>query len=183
VDTRGGSDVEARTVSGDLTVSNVTGRAVTETVSGDLRVTRVGRGLRATSVSGDLHLSDITGDVDTRTVSGEIELDSVRSSFARATSTSGDIRFSGSLDARGRYEFKSHSGDVTLRIPPVGATFSVQTFSGDVRSDYPMTLGSGVQGRRQRMQFTINGGGAQVSAETFSGDIAIQRASGAKRED
>jgi hypothetical protein len=183
IDTRGGGDVEAHAVNGDVTVSQVAGRATVDAVSGDVRVSRVGRGVRATAVNGDLHLSDITGDVDVRTVSGDVVLDGVRSSFVRASSTSGDIRFAGSLEAQGRYEFKSHSGDVALSIPSTGANFSVQTFSGEVRSDYPMTLGSGVQGRRQRMQFTINGGGAQVSAETFSGDIIIQRASGAKRED
>jgi len=32
------------------------------------------------------------------------------------------------------------------------------------------------------MRFTINGGGAQVSVTTFSGDVTITRASGANRE-
>ncbi len=182
IDTRGGGDVEAHSVSGDIIMNEVAGRATIEAVSGDVRATRVGRGLRATSVSGGLHLADIAGDVDARTVSGDVALDGVRSSFVRASSTSGDIRFSGALDAQGRYEFNSHSGDITLSIPQTGATFSVQTFSGEVRSDYQMTIGPGSQGRGQRMQFTINGGGARVSAETFSGDITIQRASGAKRE-
>jgi DUF4097 and DUF4098 domain-containing protein YvlB len=183
IETRGGSDVEAHSVSGDLTARDVGGRAVLETVSGDVRATNVGRGLRASSVSGDLRLSDIIGDADARTVSGTVELSGMRSSFVRASSTSGDLRFSGPLDAKGRYEFNSHSGDVVLRIPPAGATFSVQTFSGEVQSDYQMTIAPGKQGRGQRRQFTINGGGAQVSAETFSGNITIQRASGATRED
>jgi DUF4097 and DUF4098 domain-containing protein YvlB len=182
IETRGGGDVEAHSVSGEITMSEVAGRATIEAVSGDVRVSRVGRGVRATGVSGDLRLADITGDVDVRTVSGDVELDGVRSSFVRAGSTSGDIRFSGALDAQGRYELNSHSGDITLRIPQTGATFTVQTFSGEVQSDYQMTIAPGSQGRRQRMQFTINGGGARVSAETFSGDIIIQRASGAKRE-
>ena len=33
------------------------------------------------------------------------------------------------------------------------------------------------------MKFTIGGGGARISAQTFSGDITIERASGANREE
>jgi hypothetical protein len=48
-----------------------------------------------------------------------------------------------------------------------------------------MTLqpGSRSGGRGKGMQFTIGGGGARISAQTFSGDITIQRASGASREE
>ncbi len=88
-------------------------------------------------------------------------------------------------DPKGRYEFNSHSGDIRIAVPGGGATLDVQTFSGDVDSDFPMTLqpGSRSGGRGKGMQFTIGGGGARITAQTFSGDITIQRASGASREE
>lgn len=183
IEARGGSDVDAHSVSGGITLSDVGGRATVESVSGDVHVSRVGRGLRASSVSGDLSLSGITGDVDVQTVSGEIELLGVRASYVRTETVSGDTRFAGTLDPKGRYDLHSHSGDIRIQIPPVGATFDVETFSGDVESEYPMTVQPGSGRGEKRMQFTINGGGARVSAQTFSGDVTIERASGARGED
>jgi DUF4097 and DUF4098 domain-containing protein YvlB len=185
ITTRGGSEVEAHSVSGDVSVSDASGRTTVESVSGGARATHIGGGLRANTVSGDLEISDITGDVDVQTTSGEIELTGIHSSYVHAETVSGDVRFSGSLDTRGTYQFRSHSGDVRLALPPTGASLSIQTFSGDIESDYPMTLQPGRRegGGRQRVEFTINGGGARVSAESFSGDITIERASGSGRED
>lgn len=183
IDSRGGSEVEAHSVSGDITLADATGRTRIETVSGTVRASHVGNGLRVDAVSGDLTLSDITGDVDVQTVSGEIGLDRVRSSYVRTETVSGDTHFTGTLDPKGRYDFHSHSGDIRLTIPPGGASFEVETFSGDISSDYEMTLRPNARGDRKRMEFTIGGGGARVSADTFSGDVIIERASGANRED
>ena len=183
ISARGAGSAELHSVSGDIVVSDVAGRATLESVSGGVRARRIGAGLRVSSVSGDLDLSGITGDVDAHTVSGEIGLEQVKSNFVRTETVSGDTHFSGPLDPQGRYEFHSHSGDVRLGIPPVGATFEIQTFSGDVQSDYQMTLQPGSRQGRRNMQFTINGGGARVSAETFSGDVTIGRITGANRED
>ncbi|HEX6537292.1 MAG TPA: DUF4097 family beta strand repeat-containing protein [Gemmatimonadaceae bacterium] len=183
IDSRGGSEVEAHSVSGDITLADASGRARIETVSGTVNARHVGGGLRVDAVSGDLTLADITGDVDVQTVSGEIELAGVRSSYVHTETVSGDTRFAGTLDPKGRYDFHSHSGDIRIAIPAVGAAFDVETFSGDVDSDYPMTLSPGGGHDGKRMEFTINGGGARVTAETFSGDVTIERASGARRED
>ena len=60
----------------------------------------------------------------------------------------------------------------------MGATLSLQTYSGDIESAFPMTLQPGENIRRQRgrrMEFTVGGGGARVSITTFSGDITIER--------
>lgn len=189
ISSRGGADVEAHSVSGSVEVLDATGRVSVESVSGDATAQHVGGGVKASTVSGELFLSDITGDVDASTVSGDITLDGVRSSFVRTNSTSGDVRFSGPLDPKGRYDFDSHAGDIEIAIPGGGATLDVRTFSGDVESDFPMTLLPGARsggrsgGRGNGMQFTIGGGGARISAQTFSGDITIQRASGVSREE
>lgn len=185
VSTQGGSDVEAHSVSGDVEVMDATGRVEIESVSGDARATKVGGGVKASTVSGELALENITGDVDANTVSGDIILDGVKSSFVRTSTTSGDVRFAGTLDPKGRYEFNSHSGDIRVIIPGGGATLDVRTFSGDVDSDFPLTLEPGARSgeRGKAMRFTIGGGGARISAQSFSGDITIERASGASREE
>lgn len=182
VRTQGGSDVDLHSVSGDVTAGNISGNASAESVSGNVTVTKAGGGAKVSTVSGDVQLTDITGDLSTHTVSGEIQLDGVKSSYVSTQTVSGDTHFRGSLASQGRYEFRSHSGDVELTVPPAGATVNVETFSGDVQSGYPMTLSPGGKQGTRHMQFTINGGGAQVSVTTFSGDVTINRASGANRE-
>ena len=91
---------------------------------------------------------------------------------------SGDVTYDGTIDPSGRYQFRSHSGDVRLRIPSnVGARLSVETFSGTIDSAFPITLQPGDRsaGRPRRFDFTLGGGGASISLETFSSDITIER--------
>ncbi|HET7566206.1 MAG TPA: DUF4097 family beta strand repeat-containing protein [Gemmatimonadaceae bacterium] len=182
ITSRGGAEVEAHTVSGDLSVSDVKGRATLETVSGELTGTGIGGNTRANSVSGDVTLHGVTGDVDAETVSGDIELTDARSSSVRMSSTSGDAHYQGTVDPKGRYDFHSYSGDVRLALPAsTSAQLSVETFSGDLDSDFPMTLLPGAQrssGHPKRMEFRIGNGGAIISATTFSGDVTIERGSG-----
>ena len=184
---RGGSEVEARSVSGDVEVTDVSGRATLESVSGTVRGARIAGGLRANAVSGDLDMSDITGDVDVQTVSGEIGLGSVTSSYVSTQTVSGDVTFTGKIDPKGRYDFHAHSGDVRITLPPTlpGASFSVETFSGDVESACKMTLTPNDVGRRhgQHIEFTIGSGGAHFTIQTFSGDVRIEGCGASKKEE
>lgn len=183
ITTDGGSDVEAHAVSGDVSVSNVTGRATLESVSGSLTAMHVGHGLRINGVSSDIKATDITGDINAQSTSGDIVLGGTHSSFVHTETVSGDTRFGGTIDRAGRYDFHSHSGDIVLAVPATGVTFDVSTFSGDVQSDYPMTLQPGSEVGQKHMEFSINGGGARVTAETFSGGITVERPGHSSHED
>lgn len=181
VEVRGtNGDVQVETTSGDITVSDARSRAVLETVSGDVSLTTVEGNARISSVSGDLRGEAITGDLEAETTSGDIVLIGVQSGFVRAETTSGDIRFGGRVSEAGRYEFRSHSGDVDLGLPSdVRAQLTVATWSGDLDSAFPITIqpgeiGSG-GGRAKRFTFNVNGGGARIMAETFSGDVILRR--------
>jgi DUF4097 and DUF4098 domain-containing protein YvlB len=91
---------------------------------------------------------------------------------------SGDIVYTGSIDRGGKYSFESHSGTLRLNIPRgAGAQFSVETFSGDISTDFPVTLVPKQRRREGRMEFTIGDGRARVTAQTFSGRIVIDSGS------
>lgn len=181
------AQVELKSVSGDVHVSDATDRITLESVSGSVRGSQLVGTIRATSVSGDVDLDQIKGDLEIETTSGEIKLRGATSSNVRTETVSGDVEFRGPLDKNGRYDFKSHSGTIHIGIPEgSGASFSVTTFSGSVDSDLPMTLqpssdpparsGRRSGAGRKNMEFTIGGGGARVTATSFSGDINIERA-------
>jgi DUF4097 and DUF4098 domain-containing protein YvlB len=182
-----GGEIEATSVSGGVTVSNASNEVSIESVSGSVSATDITGSLRAHSVSGGVSVRNSTGSVEAETVSGRLMLDAIKSQSVRTESVSGSVTYTGSIDPSGRYSFESHSGTIHLNLPSnLGAVFSVETFSGDIDSDFPVTMQPG-QGRssQDRFEFTIGDGKARISAETFSGKIIINRvgATTDRRED
>ena len=137
----------------------------------------IGTRVNAHTVSGDIRIKATAGEVEARSVSGDVHLTNVRASQLRAETVSGNITYQGSAEGTGSFDLSSHSGDLRLEMPGnTAASLSLQTFSGDLSSQFPMTLQPGQNGRRNRkMEFTINGGGIRISAQTFSGNIHIER--------
>src|SRR3982751_4366948 len=170
-------EIEATSVSGDVDVSDGVRSVNAEAVSGSVSVARVNGGLRTETVSGDLRAQDVTGDLEASSVSGNIHLVRVQSKDVRTETVSGDIIYTGSIEPSGRYGYESHSGTIRLNIPKgAGANFSVETFSGDLSTDFPVTVPPGRRGEG-RVDFKIGDGRARVTAQTFSGRIIINSGS------
>ncbi len=172
--------VDASTTSGDLEVVDGAGRIELQTLSGDVRASRLRGELEAGTVSGSIDVDDVEGrSVHLESTGGDLTLSNVRSPDVSASTVGGEVVYRGPLAARGEYEFHTHSGDVTLDIPPdASARFAVQTYSGNLDSQFPVTLQPGTNRvRNPRLEFTLGGGDAHVVAQTFSGDITIRRAS------
>jgi DUF4097 and DUF4098 domain-containing protein YvlB len=175
-------EVEIATMSGDLVIDNAASRVEFESVSGDVQVSRVQGDLRGEAMSGEIDITDVAGEVEVETVSGDLTLRNVRSRYVRAETVSGSVEFDGRTEAGGRYDFASHSGDVRLVLPSaLGATISVETFSGTIDSDFPITLEPGERHGKQ-FQFRVGDGGARIDATSFSGGIYIQRGPSRDRE-
>ena len=170
--------VEAESTSGDVEVADATGRIVIQSVSGDVRASQLNGEVRAESVSGTIEVRGVSGDVRAETTSGDVSLLGVTSRSVTATTVSGEVEYEGGLDQSGRYEFHAHSGNVRLEIPESSsAQFSVETFSGSLDTEFPLTLqpGQRTTSRPRRYEFTLGSGTARVTAESFSGDIVLVR--------
>jgi hypothetical protein len=198
--------VSAKTVSGDVSVTAVQGEVRAETVSGDVNVTDTPNLALAKTVSGDVRARDIAGStltlstvsgtviasdlkvrtLDTGSVSGDLQLADLQVERLTAKTLSGDIEFNGNLAPGGRYEFHAHSGNVRLVLPgnTTGFELDASTFSGSVRSDFPVTLRSTARadasrGRRNPTNRSIRGSfgdaSAIVSLRSFSGNVVIAR--------
>jgi DUF4097 and DUF4098 domain-containing protein YvlB len=175
-------EVEVTTMSGDIVIDDASSRVDFESVSGDVQVSRIQGDLRGEAMSGEVDVTDVAGEVEVETVSGDLTLRNVRSKYVRAESVSGSVEFDGHTEAGGRYDFASHSGDVRLLLPSaLGAMISVETFSGTIDSDFPITLQPG-QRHGKQFEFQVGDGGARIDASSFSGGIYIQRGSGRDRE-
>jgi DUF4097 and DUF4098 domain-containing protein YvlB len=174
-------EVDANTVSGSIVVADATRKVKAETVSGNVEITQVSGDVRASSVSGRVDVDNVTGDLETESVSGRISMTHAHSKFVRAGSVSGRVSYSGTFEPAGTYEFKSHSGGLHLSLPAdVGAQVRVETFSGAVDSDFPVTLqpSSSSRGESNRIEFKIGDGRSRIVAESFSGNIKIERGDG-----
>lgn len=168
-------EIEASSVSGDVDVTDGARAVSAEAVSGNVHAAQVNGSLRAESVSGDLRIENVTGDLEASSVSGNIRMAGIQSKDVRTETVSGDIIYNGTIEPSGRYGFESHSGTLRLNIPRgAGAQFSVETFSGDLQTDFPVTISGRTAIRREgRVEFTIGDGRAKVTAQTFSGSIMI----------
>ncbi len=178
-------EIEATSVSGDVDVTDGVRTVSAEAVSGSVHAAQVNGNLRTETVSGELRAENVSGDVEASSVSGDIRLVGIQSKNVRTETVSGDIVYTGTIEPSGRYSFESHSGTLKLNIPRgAGAQFSVETFSGDLQSDFPVTIGPPDKlGRDGRIEFTIGDGRAKVTAQTFSGSIIINNGSDTRRED
>jgi DUF4097 and DUF4098 domain-containing protein YvlB len=181
---KGEAKLEA--LSGDLVVSDAVGPVSAETVSGDIEIGKVDGNVRAESVSGTVSVADVEGDIATESVSGRIDIVRAKSKSARAETVSASIGYSGTIEPAGNYVFKTHSGRLTLGVPPsAGATVSLQTFNGTIDSDFPVTMEAGRsrQGHESSFEFRIGDGRSRIVLETFSGSIIIQRSTNRDKQE
>ena len=180
-----GVNGEARlaSISGGVTLTGSSGDVEVESVSGDVSATDVRGRIEIASTSGDVQARQVRGDVTARSVSGDVSIDQVDAQNVGVETVSGDVGFSGPIHENGHYRFRSHSGDVTVRVAgELNAVVDVSTFSGDLEPDWPITVTPGRM-RPREWEFTIGTGGARLNLESFSGTIYLRRGTSPRRED
>ena len=169
---------QVETLSGSVQVSDAVGAVDVESVSGSVEISKVQGNVHAESVSGIVTVAGVDGEVDAESVSGRVSITDAKSRAVRAETVSGSITYAGTIESNGNYVFKSHSGRLTLSVPTdASATVSLQTFSGNIDSDFPVTLETGTtqNGHETKFQFSIGNGRSRIVLETFSGDVRLQR--------
>lgn len=167
--------VEAASVSGAVTVAGtVRDRVEANSVSGIVRVTAAAGAVEVGSVSGGVEVSSMRGRAEVHSVSGDVRVTGRNLSGSFQT-VSGEITISGDLARGGDLELTTHSGDVVLNLPGgTSAEVDFSTFSGGIQADYP---GARLvrQSRREARVTIGGGGGTRVRAQTFSGDVRLER--------
>jgi DUF4097 and DUF4098 domain-containing protein YvlB len=192
-----GSRVEAKGVGATFEVRDVTGVLRLQSVSGDITVSGAPSDVEAHSVNGQVELNVKSAVVNARsisggvrvvgargraildTVSGECVLEGGDFTEVEMRAVSGDVRFIGGISGQGSFEFKTHSGDIELRLPRgTNADFELRTFNGSLETRL------GTEAPRQSnsaLDFRVGSGGAKVRGRTFNGDIGVEARSEAKK--
>jgi hypothetical protein len=154
--------------------------------------------LSARSVSGDVSARGLHSPVRAASVSGDVQVSS--DGPVEANSVSGNVEATLGRTGNESLSFASVSGDVTLHLPAnVDADFSARTLSGEIDSDFPLSIGGrgGRNGRYddddddddddrrgpgrvrvrigQQVRGQLGRGGPDIRVNTVSGDITLRR--------
>jgi DUF4097 and DUF4098 domain-containing protein YvlB len=121
--------VEVATVGGSISVRDSIGRT---------SITSIGGGIEAVNIS-----PSASGDpFEAISVTGDLMLDRISHAQLNAKTVTGNVSMTGPLAQRGRYEFRTMSGDVTL-VLPVDASFNLSAKiaqNGEIVTDFPLRL-------------------------------------------
>jgi hypothetical protein len=173
-------ELELETVHGDVTVIGPASRVEAETVSGDIRVSGSDTVVEAESVSGAVIVTGATGSVGVATMSGVIEVEAADAESVSLESMSGTVEFRGNLTSDGDLSVEAYSSGIVLTLPSTtSATFDIETQSGDIDSDFgpePQRIEGFMPGKT--LEFSLGGGSADISVESFSGDVRIVEGDG-----
>lgn len=172
--------------SGSISASGLAGASL-RSVSGDIGVDRVARGLTAATTSGGITVKGAADSLDLATVSGDVEVDASPRRLAistgsggvdakgiagtvSASSTSGDIELH-AVSGFARAEATTVSGDVTLALPRgFGGNLEMTTTSGALDVALPMELRAV---SRHQLRGRIGQGAGRIELKSTSGDLHI----------
>ncbi len=195
-----GATVQIKTRDGEVQVTDLTMTRV-ETVSGDIGVRGISKGVEAFSVSGEVSLENSGGPIRLRSisgsivatnartveandsfeadsVSGDVSLDQVSHAHVEARTISGAVSVTGPLARGGRYEFKTTSGDMTFTLPN-NASFRVNARIplGEIITDFSLKDAEGFSptSNSHVLTGTHGTGDAMLDLYSHSGTVRLRR--------
>jgi DUF4097 and DUF4098 domain-containing protein YvlB len=168
---------ELETVSGEVAVSGEPESLEVETVSGNVRLAGSQTAVVAESVSGSIILEGVAERVEAASVSGDVEVTASEIDRGQFETVSGSIEFAGGLSRKARLHLETHSGNLNLALPAdTSATFEIETFSGRIDNEFggPEPKRTSRYAPGKWLEFATGSGDAQVSIETFSGNVTLR---------
>ncbi len=174
-DTGSAASLDAGSSSGEV---SLTGLTISNTVAansgyGDLKVKKVSaEAFELTTSSGSITVDGVSGSLKAESGYGSLDISNGELVTLDLHTNSGSIEYSGSL-GDGPHTISSDYGSIQLTIPEDSTlTFDLATDYGKVKSDLPVTLSGDLDVKH--WIGTINGGGAELTVSTNSGDIRIE---------
>jgi hypothetical protein len=183
------SQVSLKTVTGDITASDVSGWFYT--VSGGVRLSGSATTIDVQSMSGNVDLDVVTPwvrartgdgnllvrgepqDVDASTIGGTLSIASTAILRGQFGSVSGDVHYAGSPAAGAIFDFSNHSGAIDLLLAKsVSGVFSVSSILGAIENGFSEVRP--IASTPRSIRLSLGRGGAQVTARTFKGTIRLR---------
>lgn len=165
-------EVEVQVGSGDVQLSASEGDLEVTTGSGDVQATKSnGRSISIQTGSGDVVASQLQAtEVAVRTGSGGIKASGLKAPQVGLETGSGDVtvELQGTVD---RLDVRTGSGNIAITAPAnLGAQVDMQTASGDIDSDFPLSV---TRSGGDHLRGTVGDGKGRISMETGSGGVRL----------
>lgn len=143
-------------VSGNVGVSDVSGRLTAKSVSGDVIVRDAEGSVNISSVSGSVRVQGTAGEVSAKSMSGDVEVTVTR------------------LEGEGVMQFSSMSGSVRLKLPSaVDASIEMSTLTGSLKTDFPLQVETNRYRSTRRVHGQIGNGSRHLHLISYSGDVSL----------
>jgi DUF4097 and DUF4098 domain-containing protein YvlB len=154
-----GADFEAKTVSGEVTVSGHGGKGIA----------------RVSSVSGNLSLDNIGSELELGTVSGDMNVRTDQLTRARIKTTNGDLDLVSSLVRDARIEAEAINGDLRFHLRgAVNAMIDVATFNGDIDNCFgPKPRRTSEYAPGNELRFQEGDGAGLIRIKTLNGGVEL----------
>jgi DUF4097 and DUF4098 domain-containing protein YvlB len=144
--------VQARSGSGDLMVSNISGGMDAQTGSGNMRLSNLQSGVRVRTGSGDIEADAIAGAFEGEAGSGNVRLVDTAAGDVRVGSGSGELTVRG---VKGALDLRTGSGNVEVEGTPAG-NWRLSAGSGDIRLSLPQDASFDLDASSHSGEVTVN---------------------------
>jgi hypothetical protein len=168
------SAVDVTSASGNVALSGVGGDVRVRSTSGEVHIAGAAAA-EVRSVSGSVAVAGAGGEVRVETVSGDVSVATLGTGArVAASTTSGDVHWSGSCGSGCRLEARTLSGDVALTVGDKSSfALRFQTHGGEVSDDLKLTVAG--PRREGNLMARYGAGDGLIEAQTFSGDLHVSR--------
>lgn len=169
--------INADTVKGDVTIKGGSDFINVKSIEGMVTVEGAKGRVDVHSVNEDIRLVDVSGDVNAETTNGSLTMERMQAASLEAATINGTIAYEGVIRENGQYRMTSHNGDVAMTVPDnASATVTVRTYNGSFEPNFPIKT-SDTNRRNTRYNFTLGGGSARITLESFGGTIKMTKGS------
>jgi putative adhesin len=174
-------ELECSSVDGSIRVEGSLRLVIAESMEGNINVAGAMSVARLKGGGGTITLRGARGDVLATTVGGAIVATDGAITRGHLETVSGTIAYDGTVSPRGTLDVATHSGDVTLRLPPdISAEFDLGSFDGSILyglSGKGEGKGKGEEApkpfRGKPVSFSTGAGEARIIVRSFKGEIRI----------
>jgi len=171
-------NIKLTTVNGDVNAENLNGNIQFETVNGEINDRESSGELRFSAVNGDIKSTSSANDVRLENVNGDIDftLSAIKNLRINTVNGEAEVHIKELLKG-GNVRFESVSGDADFYFPQsISAKFEIKAHANGkiinkVTSD---KVSKAKYGPSSDLEFSANGGNANVEMDTISGRIALR---------
>lgn len=168
-----GAEVSAENVRGDIDIKGGRGFVTAKSIEGKISISGTQGKVDVTAVNDSIVIDNAAGEITADATNGHITLTNIRADVLTVSALNGNVRYTGTLPDKGRYNVVTHNGNIRLELQPnPNATFYVRSYEGGISQNLNLKAqGEPRAGRRN--VYVAGNGSAQVELESFQGRISI----------